>query len=353
MMGDVRQHEANPQASPPLQERLRPVAIALMVLALELGAYLIIRLSGGLPNAFGHLIYAGVVLAAYAFGAPGGLVAGLVGGILLGPLAEVTGVPNDGERAWLTRAVAYAGVGILTGLLFDRARTSIRAWRETAARVAERERDGMVALARGAEAKDTDTGDHIRRVQSTAEQLALAAGLGTEAASAIGWAGMLHDVGKLHVPDRILLKPSPLSKAEWEVMRQHTVWGERILADGEGFALARQIARWHHENFDGSGYPDQIAGSAIPLEVRIVRLADAFDAMTHDRPYRGALLIEDALAELARGAGRAFDPELARVFVEIVRRQPRDFSVESLRGLGRRPTVAAGRAATAEHRPAW
>lgn len=339
MMGDVRQHVAYLPGSPALPERLRPVAIALLVLAFEFGAYLIIRLSGGLPNAFGHLIYAGVVLAAYAFGGPGGLAAGLVGGFLLGPFADFTGVSNDGERAWLTRTIAYAGVGILTGLLFERARTSIRAWRETAARVAERERDGMVALARGAEAKDTDTGDHIRRVQRTAEELALAAGLGKEEASAIGWAGMLHDVGKLHIPDRILLKPGPLSKAEWAVMRQHTVWGERILADGDGFALARQIARWHHENFDGSGYPDRIAGSAIPLEVRVVRLADAFDAMTHDRPYRGALCLEDALAELARGAGRAFDPELTRVFVEIVRRRPEGFLIETARHSVGRPAA--------------
>jgi putative two-component system response regulator len=177
----------------------------------------------------------------------------------------------------------------------------------------------MVALARGAEAKDTDTGDHIKRVQTMSERLALASGLSTEDAAAIGWAGMLHDVGKLHVPDRILLKPGPLAAAEWEIMRQHPIWGEQILADGEGFALARRIARWHHENFDGTGYPDGLAGIHIPFEARIVRVADAFDAITHTRPYRRPRSVEEALGELDRSAGRHFDPELVRLQIQLVR----------------------------------
>lgn len=289
------------------------------VATLELLTYTVVRLSGGLPTAFGHATYAAIVLAAYLFGWRGAALAGLAGGFLLGPFADWSGIRNDGEQAWLTRGIAYTGIGLLTGLLFERSRASIKAWRDTAVRVASREREGMVALARGAEAKDTDTGDHIKRVQLTSEQLAMAAGLSVDEAARIGWAGMLHDVGKLHVPDRILLKPGPLSPDEWEIMRQHPVWGEQILADGEGFALARRIARWHHENFDGTGYPDGLAGIQIPFEARIVRVTDAFDAITHNRPYQRARTIEEALEELDRWAGRQFDPELVRIMLSLVR----------------------------------
>lgn len=298
---------------------LRFTAGVAAVVSLEVLSYLIIRVTGGLPNAFGHSTYAGIVLAAYLFGWRGAVLTGLLGGFLLGPFADLSGLRNDGQQAWLTRATAYAGIGLLTGLLFERARTSIRAWRDTAVRVAVREREGMVALARGAEAKDTDTGDHIKRVQGMSERLALASGLSSDEAMAIGWAGMLHDVGKLHVPDRILLKPGPLTAEEWDVMRQHPIWGEQILADGEGFALARRIARWHHENFDGTGYPDGIAGIHIPFEARIVRVADAFDAITHTRPYQQARSVEEALEELDRWAGRQFDPELVRLQIDLVR----------------------------------
>jgi len=131
---------------------------------------------------------------------------------------------------------------------------------------------------------------------------------------------MLHDVGKLHVPDRILLKPGPLSAREWQVMRLHPVWGAEILAQGDGFELARRIARWHHENVDGSGYPDGLRGESIPLEARIVRIADAFDAMTDARPYRAARPVESALEELDRCAGSQFDPELVALFIDLVRR---------------------------------
>jgi len=180
----------------------------------------------------------------------------------------------------------------------------------------------MVALARGAEAKDTDTGDHVLRVQLVAERLARAAGLDEERAADVGWSAMLHDVGKLHVPDRILLKPESLDAAEWEIMRLHTIWGEHILEHGSGFELARRIARSHHECFDGRGYPDGLRGSAIPFEARIVCIADAFDAMTHDRPYRPARSLEWALEELDRYAERQFDPELVRHLVDLVRADP-------------------------------
>jgi putative nucleotidyltransferase with HDIG domain len=285
-------------------------------------ALVLVRLTGGSPNPLNHLGYLPIILAAYLFGWRGGLVAAGYVAFLLGPLPTLVSLAGGLERpdAWAVRAATFELVGGLTGFLFDHARAATHGWRTAAVEIAQRQHDGMVALARGAEAKDTDTGDHVVRVQLLAEELARATGVDAERAADIGWSAMLHDVGKLHVPDRILLKPAPLSSDEWAIMRRHPVWGAEILAQGEGFEIARRIARWHHENIDGSGYPDGLRGERIPLEARIVRIADAFDAMTHARPYQPARPVEWALEEIARCAGTQFDPELARLFVDQVRK---------------------------------
>jgi putative nucleotidyltransferase with HDIG domain len=284
-------------------------------------ALVLVRLTGGSPNPLNHVGYLPIVLAAYLFGWRGGLVTAVYVAVLLGPLPTLAGLAGGLEQpdAWAIRGATFALVGGVTGFLFDHARAATIGWRSAAVEIAQRQRDGMVALARGAEAKDTDTGDHVVRVQLLAEELALATGVDAERAADIGWSAMLHDVGKLHVPDRILLKPGPLTAEEWVVMRRHPVWGAEILAQGEGFEVARRIARWHHENIDGSGYPDGLRGERIPLEARIVRIADAFDAMTHTRPYQSAHTIEWALEEIARCADKQFDPELARLFIDQVR----------------------------------
>ncbi len=284
-------------------------------------AFVLVRTTGGSPNPLNHLGYLPIVLAAYLFGWRGGLAAAAYVAFLLGPLPTLANLGGGLEApdAWAVRGTTFGLVGGLTGSLFDRCRTATLGWKKAAVEIAQRQRDGMLALARGAEAKDTDTGDHVVRVQLLAENLARATGMDAERAEDIGWSAMLHDVGKLHVPDRILLKPGPLSAEEWEIMRRHPIWGAEILAQGEGFEVARRIARWHHENIDGSGYPDGLRGDRIPLEARIVRIADAFDAMTHARPYQAARSVEWALEELDRHAGRQFDPELVALFIGLVR----------------------------------
>jgi len=285
------------------------VASAVLVFAL-------VRATGGLPNVLVNLGYASVFIGALAYGRRGGIAAGVILTVLIGPIGAWAGMPLDQPVSWLIRAAVFITVGALNGELVDRGRRAAAAWQETALRVEQRERSGMLALARGAEAKDKPTGDHIRRVQLTAEEIARATGAPSDLAEQIGWAAMLHDVGKLHVPDSILLKPGPLTSDEWAIVRNHTVWGEEILGDGEGFELARRVARWHHENVDGSGYPDGLRGGTIPLEARIVRVADAFDAMTNRRPYSEPRSYDEALDELFRWKDQQFDPEL----VEVMRR---------------------------------
>jgi hypothetical protein len=305
-----------------------------------LAVFAIVRATGGLPNAFNNVSYLVIVVASLAYGARGGLAATALLAALLGPVGAAVGMPVDTLPSFVIRVASMTAVGLLNGLLVDRTRRWADRWRETAHRVEEHQRAGMLALARGAEAKDETTGDHLRRVQVTAEELALATGAAQERATDIGWAAMLHDVGKLHVPDALLRKPGPLTPDEWAVVRSHTIHGERILGDCPGYEIARQVARWHHENVDGTGYPDGLRGSAIPIEARIVRIADAFDAMTNDRPYALARTVDEALDELARHRGSQFDPELVDLLQRLVA------GGALLERLGRR------RVAIAEARPA-
>ena len=209
------------------------------------------------------------------------------------------------------------------------------------------EREAVLILARAAEAKDEHTGEHVARVGDLSAQLARSVGMSEDTVDDFGFAAMLHDVGKLHVPDRILLKPGALDEAEWTVMRRHTIWGEQILGGSSAFERARVICRSHHENWDGSGYPDGLRGERIPLPARIVRLVDVFDALLSDRPYKPAWDLERCLEEIGRNAGRQFDPELVPIFLAMIERTRLDVvsagvqleRSRSLPGRSRRPST--------------
>jgi len=174
-------------------------------------------------------------------------------------------------------------------------------------------------LALAAECRDDDTYQHTERVGHLAMLIARALGLPEETVQTIRDAAPLHDVGKLGVADSIMLKPGRLSAQEFQTMKQHTVIGAAILADSASCVLrmAEQIALSHHERWDGSGYPDGAAGPLIPLTARITGLADAFDAITHRRPYKEAWSIEAALAEIRRSSGTHFDPAVVEAFLTL------------------------------------
>jgi HD-GYP domain-containing protein (c-di-GMP phosphodiesterase class II) len=161
------------------------------------------------------------------------------------------------------------------------------------------------------EADDQYTGEHSRDVVDLSRSTAAALGLPASQRRAVEFAAMLHDVGKIVVPKEILNKPGELDAYEWQVIRTHTIQGERILKQVGG-ALARvaRYVRSSHERYDGRGYPDGLAGEAIPIESRIVSVCDAFSAMTTDRPYRPAMPIDVALEELHDSAGTQFDPRV-------------------------------------------
>jgi putative nucleotidyltransferase with HDIG domain len=175
----------------------------------------------------------------------------------------------------------------------------------------------LLGLANALEAKDPYTHGHSRRVAGLARRLALQVGVSDASARIVAQAGLLHDIGKIGIPETILRKPGPLTEAEWEIMRSHPVVGAQIVAPLEFFSEGASVIRHHHERVDGSGYPDGLRAAQIPLGARIVAVADVYDALTSDRPYRHRLAQEDALALVERGAGRTLDPELVSAFLAL------------------------------------
>ncbi len=190
---------------------------------------------------------------------------------------------------------------------------------ERTAELREANLDSILMLAVASEARDTDTGAHVLRIKEYTELLALHVGMPETEAENLGFSAILHDVGKIHVPDEILKKPGRFTPEERKAMEYHTIAGERILSQRPFFEQARQIARSHHENWDGSGYPDGLAGEKIPLPARIVHLVDVFDALTSPRVYKPAWSLEDTIREIERCSGTMFDPSLVKVFLPLAR----------------------------------
>jgi putative two-component system response regulator len=172
-------------------------------------------------------------------------------------------------------------------------------------------------LGRAAEYKDTDTGEHIARMSQYSKLLALEFGMGEQQAELLRQAAPMHDVGKIGIPDAILLKPGRLTPDEFDHMKQHAAIGAQILANSSSplIQLAHKLAIEHHEKWDGSGYPNGLKGEQISVEGRIVAIADVFDALTSKRPYKEAWGVEEALEHMQAQAGKHFDPHLINLFV--------------------------------------
>nr|WP_256371205.1 MULTISPECIES: HD-GYP domain-containing protein [unclassified Fusibacter] len=178
----------------------------------------------------------------------------------------------------------------------------------------------MNALARAAEGNDDVTGHHIRRVNYYSKLIARSLGMDTKFVKSITVAAQMHDVGKINTPDSVLNKPGKLTDQEFALMQAHTVQGQIIIGDSEDLEMAANIARSHHEKYDGTGYPDKLKGDAIPLEARIVFLADIYDALRSERPYKRGFTHEEAYEIIVNGDGRVepthFDPDILSVFIE-------------------------------------
>ncbi len=174
-------------------------------------------------------------------------------------------------------------------------------------------------LAIAGEFRDEETGDHTFRVGDIAAKIAAMLGLPREQVRLIALAARLHDIGKIGISDLILLKPGKLTTQEYEDMKRHTTLGGRMLANGQTplLHMAERIALTHHEWFDGSGYPDGRSGEEIPIEGRIVAVADVFDALTSERPYKSAWTVDAAISEIRSLSGLQFDPQVVAAFLAV------------------------------------
>jgi putative two-component system response regulator len=236
------------------------------------------------------------------------------------PVIFVTAMSEveDEARGFDVGAVDYIQKPVSAPIMLRRIETHL-----SLVRVQELEdshRQAVFMLGEAGHYNDTDTGAHIWRMAAYCRALVVAAGWPDHLVSRLELAAPMHDTGKIGTPDSILQAPRKLTAEEWVIMKRHTEIGFRILRNSSCalFTMAADIAHFHHEKWDGSGYPCGLAGEAIPESARIVALADVFDALTTKRPYKEAWSIEDSAAEIRKGAGSHFEPRLVGLFETIL-----------------------------------
>lgn len=226
------------------------------------------------------------------------------------------GEADQRQRAWEVGADEFLCLPVVRTELLARV-ASLLQFRGLAGDTVDIE-DAFLALATTVEAKDPFTSGHLGRVVKYALALGERVGLSAEELRELRKGAILHDVGKVAVPRLVLNKPGPLTQEDWEHIKAHPDIGARICRPFGQRRLVEEVVRHHHERYDGQGYPDGLAGNEIPLLARIMAIADAYDALTSPRPYRGAFSQETSLEVLQREAGRQFDPELVALFVDMM-----------------------------------
>ena len=225
-----------------------------------------------------------------------------------------------GGLGWVeTNVLFLLGLGLAAFVLLRNTRFAEHATHR-AFRTLQRSYLGTVeALSEALDARDGYTAGHAHSVAEMVEATGRALGMCERELEGLRSAALFHDIGKIGIPDRILNKPGPLDDAEWALMKRHPVVGAQILAPLDFLAQSIPIVRHEHEHWDGSGYPDGLAGEQIPLGARVILVCDAYHAMTSDRPYRTALDPQEALRRLREGAGRQFDPRVVEAFLRRLR----------------------------------
>lgn len=302
----------------------------------------------GTSSAYVHLFYFPIILSAGFWRIRGGLIVSIIASILCGAFTplHVTEQISQTTEAWMIRSIFYISFGLLSGYLFTilenkrnkiglqskilqdnnkkitkqrdeilQQNIKIKEMRDT---IQNSSTEIIQALAQAIEIRDRYTSGHCFRVSEMACQIGEQVGLGQEELLYLKWSGILHDIGKLGIPEAIMNKPGKLTPEEFDVIKQHSVMGLQILS---GISHASDIADgvyYHHERMDGSGYPEGIAGEDIPLQARIIAVSDVWDALTSKRSYRDSLSKEEALVIMEKGRGNHFDPHILDIFMKIV-----------------------------------
>lgn len=265
--------------------------------------------------------------------------ASAAGGAGIAPL-EARALPDTvlRRRSRMARVVErLRAVAVENGALRDEVEMTRGRIEQMTRDLEQTTRETVAALATILEARDPYTRGHSERVAWLARRIGEELGLADEDLRRLEWAGLLHDVGKFGVPERVLNKPGRLAAEEFELVKNHPRLSAEMLRPVRRFRPILPAVLHHHENFDGSGYPAGLRGEDIPLGARILRIADTFDALTSTRAYRGGVAFEQAIAELARGAGSATDPDVTAAFIRALRREMRENAADFRRRFGHVP----------------
>jgi hypothetical protein len=283
-----------------------------------LGGAAVLAADRGSLSPMVHVLYVPVLVGAVFFGTLGGLATGLAAGALAGPwTAGLHGAGQD-TLDWVVRLIMFAIVGTLVGATRSLLRRRVGQVEELVTALSTTQGKTLSTFASTIELRDPFTGGHSNRVARNARAVALAMDIHEAMVRGVYWAGLLHDLGKVAVPESILLKPGPLTPDEVMVMRRHSAVGADLLEGvSSDFRPIAEGVRSHHERWDGEGYPNGLAGRAIPQVGRVLAVVDVFEALTCTRPYRGPSRPEEALAYLRQHAGTQFEPQLVDVFEEL------------------------------------
>ncbi|MFW6075218.1 MAG: HD-GYP domain-containing protein [Chloroflexota bacterium] len=307
----------------PVEFFLRDARLRVALLAAGIGlATFLTYVTGGTRTAMPQIFYVVIFVGGFWFGPRGGLLAGLISGLAVGPLMpiNVDEATRQATANWVLRLGIFTSVGYITGWLVAGLRRRVDDLSTLSAQ-------SIRSFVRTIDFKSTYTAQHSEKVAEYAVQIARAMDLPNADVERIYWAGLLHDVGKIRIPRTVLDKPARLDVREMAMIRHHPLYSLEILKGIDEFERFLPAIRSHHERWDGQGYPDGIAGEDIPFDGRVLAVADAFDAMTSNRPYRTALTAEEACDELRRNAGTQFDPNIVDAF--LARREIRVFGEET------------------------
>ncbi|WP_181444566.1 HD-GYP domain-containing protein [Bacillus sp. 03113] len=293
--------------------RRHPLRFSIVISILLTLDTMVVFLTNGSSQVFTHLFYIPIILASYGYGASGGFITGIIAGLLVGPF-----MPFDVEKdisqsflSWTFRCIFFAFFGYISGILFYKLRTLKKYYEEIGTSI-------ISSLANAIEARDPYTLGHCHNVEKMSVALAKQLHMSEKELLEIKWSSLIHDIGKIGIPEEILNKPGQLTDEEYSIIKQHPIIGAEIIQPLKNLSVIVPGVKYHHEAMDGTGYPEGLVYEQIPLQARIIAIADVWDALTSDRPYRKGLSHKEAAAIMLNMAGTKLDSKLLTLFIKKV-----------------------------------
>ncbi len=287
---------------------------ALIIAALMISCGFLVYYAGGIKYVYSYTMFLPIILAAILFKTKGGILAGVIGGLILGPYMPIDSMTGEMQLTfnWLFRMALYISLGTLVGQAIDMLDKTnlelLHAYDST-----------IKGWSYAMDLRDKETEGHCQRVTEMTVKIAMAMNeIDRKKLPHIYRGALLHDMGKMGIPDAILLKPGKLTEDEWEIMRRHPQYAYQMLSPIEYLHPALNIPYCHHEKWNGSGYPRGLRGEEIPLEARIFAIVDVYDALTSDRPYRKAWTKAETLEHIENNSGTHFDPQVVKLFLKLM-----------------------------------